>query len=117
MEVPGVVDAPRVVNVRKAELVKRGYRDFEDWASRPGHVYVGRNMNFYVRGAHGSKWANPFSAKKYGLDECLALYANHIRARHEEIRLDLCGAVELGCWCAPNKCHADLLRAVIKTCE
>ena len=57
-----------VVDVHKAELVKRGYRDFADWAARPNHIYVGRNMSFYVPGAHGSKWANPFTVKKYGRD-------------------------------------------------
>ncbi len=42
--------APIVVDVHKEALVKRGYRDFADWAARPGHVYVGRNMSFYVKG-------------------------------------------------------------------
>lgn len=28
-------------------------------------------MSFYVKGANGSKWANPYSVKKYGRDKCM----------------------------------------------
>lgn len=51
----------KVINVKKAELNKLGYRDFEHWQnSSTNHVYIGRNMSHYVKGAVGSKWANPF---------------------------------------------------------
>jgi hypothetical protein len=100
---------PIVVDVHKEALVKRGYRDFADWAARPGHVYVGRNMSFYVKGAVASPWANPFSAKKHGRDECIAMYREWIKDRHDEVRHALSGALELGCWCAPEPCHADVL--------
>jgi hypothetical protein len=39
-----------VVNIRKAILKKEGYTDFEDWAKNTDHVYIGRNMCFYVSG-------------------------------------------------------------------
>ena len=67
-----------IVNVKKQYLIQRGYVDFKDWASKPNHVYIGREMNFYVDGAKGSKWANPFPVKKYGRDKCLELYKEHI---------------------------------------
>ena len=51
-----------------------GYNDFEDWVKNNENVYIGRNMNFYVKGALGSKWRNKFSVKKYGREECLRLY-------------------------------------------
>lgn len=53
-----------VVNVKKEHLKKSGYTDFEDWNNRENHLYIGRNMSFYVKGTYASKWKNPFSVKK-----------------------------------------------------
>jgi len=51
----------KVINCKKNELNKLGYKDFDDWIkSSQDHVYIGRNMSFYVHGAVGSKWGNPF---------------------------------------------------------
>ena len=99
----------KVVNIKKEHLVKSGYKNFEDWASKDNHLYIGRNMNFYVKGAHESKWKNPFSIKKYGLDECLKLYEDHIRNSNLYNQLDELKDKTLGCWCHPNKCHGDIL--------
>ena len=60
-----------VVNVKKAELKKLGYKDFADWNSRENTHYIGRNMSYYVPGAYGSKWGNPFSTKKYTLEKSI----------------------------------------------
>lgn len=115
-----------VISVRKKNLQKLGYQDFEDWAKDPNHLYIGRNMNFYVKGALKSKWANPFSVKKYGRDESLRLYREYILNRQKNNLIDdleeLCGKT-LGCWCRepgtdPNTtvCHGDILKElVIKT--
>jgi len=46
-------------------LVKKGYKDLEDWLKDPNHIYIGRH-NHYVKGATSSKWRNIFSVKKYG---------------------------------------------------
>jgi hypothetical protein len=54
---------PKVVNVTKASLNAIGYSDFLSWSSQPAHVYIGRNMNFYVKGALRSPWANPYTRK------------------------------------------------------
>merc|ERR1712216_495082 len=67
-----------VINVRKAELQKQSFRDFEHWQADARHVYIGRNMSFYVKGALKSKWANPYSVKKYGTEKCLAMYHKRI---------------------------------------
>ena len=56
------------------------------------------------------KWFNPFSVKKYGRDQCLELYENHLRNTPglydclEELK-----GKELGCWCKPNSCHGDII--------
>ena len=99
-----------VVSLKKAQLSKRGYTDFADWASRPGHVYIGRG-NRFVRGAEtSSKWANPFSVKTHGRTKCLELYESHVLG-HPELRgcLEELRGKELGCWCKPEACHGDIL--------
>ena len=68
-----------VISVKKKNLNQAGYKNFEDWAKNKDHLYIGRNMNFYIKGAHESKWKNPFPIKKYGLDMCLELFEKHIR--------------------------------------
>lgn len=68
-------------------------------------VYVGRP----------SKWGNPFKVGVHGKrDECIALYVEWLRTQPELIadaKRELKGKV-LGCWCAPNACHAEILRRV-----
>ena len=39
-----------IVNVKKEKLQKRGIKDFEEWNSKPNTLYIGRNMDFYVKG-------------------------------------------------------------------
>ncbi len=118
----------RVVNVRVNNLRRMGYRDFKDWGSHKDHIYIGRDMNFYVEGAIKSKWHNPYpvkkdkkyktSTKRYTLDESLRLYREHIETNPELINdlHDLVGKT-LGCWCKPNRCHGDILaELVLKYC-
>ena len=45
-----------IINVKKAELNKRGIKDFAEWNSKKNTLYIGRNMSFYVKGATKSKW-------------------------------------------------------------
>ena len=101
----------KVINVKKAELKKLGYGSLVDWLnSSPNHIYIGRNMTHYVPGAVGSKWANPFKVDKYGRDGCLKRYEEHIRSTPELFNsLDELRGRVLGCWCAPEGCHGDVL--------
>jgi hypothetical protein len=98
----------KVVNIRKKELQKRGYDDFEDWNNESHTLYIGRNMNFYVLGTDASKWQNPYTIKKYGLEKSLKLYKKHVKKNLMDSLSELKGK-ELGCWCKPNKCHGDIL--------
>ena len=59
----------RRVDVHKA----MGYENLEHWLEDPQHVYVGRNV-VHVAGASQHEFANRFSVKKYGRDECLRKY-------------------------------------------
>ena len=106
-----------VINVKKIHLQKSGYKDLEDWLKCPNHVYIGREMSFYVKGAKGSKWANPYPVKKYGF-KCLDLYRELILNNKELLDQinELQGKV-LGCWCIEpdnNKCHGTILKEILE---
>ena len=99
-----------VVNIKKKELNKNNYKDFEDWNANSNHLYIGRNMCAYVPGTIGSKWKNPFSLKKFTLETSLEKYEEHIRntpSLYNNLS-ELEGKV-LGCWCKPSQCHGDIL--------
>lgn len=74
----------------------------------PFDVYIGRP----------SKWGNPFSHKDGTLakfkvgsrDEAVEAYARWIQTQPELLAAlpELRGQV-LGCWCAPQRCHGDVL--------
>lgn len=98
-----------VVNVKKEFLIKNGFNNFNDWATNSKHLYIGRNMNYYVKGANGSKWQNPYSSSVHGLDKCLELYEEYVRKGDLYKQLEELDGKILGCWCHPNKCHGDVL--------
>lgn len=80
---------PRVLNQR-------------DLAELPdGAVYVGRP----------SKWGNPYKAGRDGTrEEVIALYeANLLADPFLMSQLDELRGRDLVCWCAPLRCHADVL--------
>ena len=102
-----------VVNVKKQFLNKAGYNNFQDWIKNPNHVYIGRDMSYYVEGAKGSKWGNPFKVNVVGINKCLELYEEYIRNNDQLMKQlnELDGKV-LGCWCVTNdndKCHGNVL--------
>lgn len=101
----------RVINCKKHYLNKLCFRDLEDWLkSNDDHIYIGRDQTRFIKGATGSKWANPFPVKKYGRDRCLELYRDYIKSNPE--LMNSLGELEgkiLGCWCAPEPCHGDIL--------
>lgn len=75
-------------------------------------VYIGRAMYQGGWRLPASKWANPFKLSDYHNDRArvLELYKQHVLAR-----ADLMAALpelrgkRLGCWCAPEPCHGDVL--------
>lgn len=68
-------------------------------------VYIGRP----------TKWGNPYTIGKDGTrEEVIIKYAEYLE-RHPELldaaKKELKGKI-LGCWCAPNPCHGDILLEV-----
>lgn len=104
-----------VVNISKKNLNKLGYDNLEHWLKDKNHIYIGRNMSFYVKGALKSKWHNPYNIKIYSRDKCLELYQKYIietdslYSSIEELK-----GMKLGCWCSPEKCHGDILIAIFE---
>lgn len=45
---------PTRMCIKKDNLIKYGYKDLEDWLSHDNHVYIGRDMSFYVKGVAAS---------------------------------------------------------------
>jgi hypothetical protein len=115
-----------IVNVKKNELVKIGYTDFQDWISTNKNLYIGRDMNFYVKGATASIWQNPYPVAKtdkeykctkprFTLDESLNLYRQHIENNpHLLSKLRELNGKVLGCWCKPGRCHGDVLAELVE---
>lgn len=103
------------VCIKVESLRKNGVNSLEEWLQNPDNVYVGRNC-CYVKGADKSKWANPFPVKKYGLQECLNLYWQHVYSSGLINQINELRNKNLGCWCIPDlgingtaNCHVDVL--------
>ena len=64
-------------------------------------VYIGRP----------SKWGNPFAVGRDGTRvQVIARYEHWVRSQPELIAaLPELEGKTLGCWCAPNACHGDVL--------
>ena len=119
---PAVAVCIKAAHLRK--MTPRAYDNLIAWRRQPNHLYVGRGERVTIKTSKGkkkvvgikaSKWHNPFTVKKYGLDKALRLYRQHLYAdRGDGTRLideidELRGKV-LGCWCTPGEpCHAQIL--------
>lgn len=68
----------------------------------PGRIYVGRP----------SPWGNPYEIGRDGTrEQVLEYYRTHLEAclDHNPYFLDELRDKDLVCWCAPERCHADIL--------
>ena len=94
---------PNIVNLRYVE-------DIEKWIQEGAgnNVYVARKTRHHSR----SNWCNPFRLKDYGFNQekVLDLFEKYLVQNEELIQHlpNLKGKV-LGCWCAPSRCHAEIL--------
>jgi hypothetical protein len=86
------------------------FHHYKRYGLPPGAVYIGRASPRY--GLRASKWANPFMIERDGArDEVIALYERWLRDERPDLMAalpELCGA-DLVCWCAPKRCHGDVL--------
>jgi hypothetical protein len=72
---------------------------------------VGRGSDYEVNIGRPSKWGNPFVIGKHGTrDEVCEQYERWLATQPQLIAaLDELTGKDLVCWCAPLRCHGDLL--------
>lgn len=101
-----------VISIKKNNLVKLGYKNLEEWIKDENNVYIGRNCP-YVSGATESIWKNPFSANKYGRDECIIMFKKYLEKNETLLsNINKLKGKTLGCWCKPEACHGDVLAEI-----
>jgi hypothetical protein len=102
--------------IRPDEL--SGYGSSATWTTDAGEeagprvVHCKREWyDVYVGRGRGSRWGNPFKSPRDGTrEEVIAKYDRWLLGQPELVAAlpELRGKV-LGCWCAPEPCHADVL--------
>jgi hypothetical protein len=78
-------------------------QDLRDWAT---------DANVLLRIDRTSKWGNPFVLPEDGTrDDVIAAYRDHYLPNKPSLiaALDELSGKALGCWCAPDPCHGDVL--------
>lgn len=115
-----------VVNVRCADI-RPQYQNLAEWCKDEKNVYIGRRGVVFISSYQGvrirypprdSVWANPYKIVNDDRDECLRKYREHIISKIDKENLipDLLllkGKI-LGCWCAPEPCHGNILQELIE---
>ena len=109
---------PKLRDVHAKNLRMNGYEDLKDWLSNSKHLYIGRR-NVYV-GVNQSKFHNPYSVKKYGLEESIKLY--YELWKNQDVK-ELLEYEEIGCWCLDYegipisinecRCHGQVLLFIL----
>ena len=92
-----------IVNLRTVENV-------EDWIAKGAgnNVYIARETLHHPR----SEWCNPFKLKDYGYNrgKVLELFKQYIVRNKKLVQnLQKLKGKVLGCWCAPKRCHGEIL--------
>lgn len=91
--------------MKKKMLVHCQHDDYE--------VYIGRGRD--PRSGEAGRWGNPFRIGEDGTrDEVLGKYRLWICKEVEAGRIELSDLAALhgkvlGCWCAPERCHGEIL--------
>lgn len=112
-----------MVNV-KVKYLRPTYHNLKEWMDDPKNVYIGRANVVFIGGQRFPKNASPFSNPyKMGKDgprkEVLQKYEAYIRAYLKrstwlQKQLKQLKGKRLGCWCAPDLCHGDVLVKLLK---
>lgn len=110
----------------KVKFIRPQYANLREWMADPQNVYVGRRGVVFIGRLRfppqDSDFANPFTVKEHGRERALELYRGWLAARMDNEagfvdRLKALKGKNLGCWCKPDACHADILLEVIGRLE
>ncbi len=113
----------RVANC-KVKYIRPKYNNLEEWMNdSENNVYVARGGVVFIDGKRfppqSSKFANPFKTGRDGTSEEVRIkFKAHITKKLETDKslVDELLAMKgknLGCWCHPNYCHANILVEMI----
>jgi len=111
-----------VVNCKVAHI-RPQWQTLAEWIEDHDNIYIGRANIVFIGNRryppNGSPFANPFTIKDYGRDGALVRYEQWIRrelAAKPELAEQLlkCRGKRLGCWCAPEPCHGNILLKIIE---
>ncbi len=107
----------KVVNIRPQ------YQNLKEWMNDSDNVYVGRGGVVFIDGERfpkeNSPFCNPYKIGKDGSrDEVLVKYKEYIKTKltSPDFANKLKGlkGKNLGCWCFPEPCHANILLELLK---
>jgi len=106
----------KVLKVKPEDLTEppRGRVVNMKWRE-PYDVYIGHQMPwrpYFLK--KKSIWANPYAKQLHGekitREECLRLYREYVLSKPELVeKLPGLRGTTLACWCAPERCHGDVL--------
>ena len=107
-----------VVNVKVA-YIRPKYTNLYEWCQDKNNVYIGRARVIFIDGVRypyqDSPFCNPFKIGKDGeREDVLNKYRQHLIKMLNEGTITIDQLLELkgknlGCWCAPEPCHGDIL--------
>lgn len=112
-----------VVNCR-VKYIRPKYQDLREWIADPENVYIGRGRIVYIDGERfppeNSLFANPFKISQ-GIPASVVIqkFREYVENRiqnepnFKSALLALKGKT-LGCWCAPEPCHGNILLELIQ---
>ena len=109
-----------VVNVKVA-FIRPKYNDLKEWCANENNLYIGRRGVVFIDGVRyppqDSDWANPFKiTSKDDRNKVLIKYRKYIlnKLRCNELDIADIYGKRLGCWCAPEQCHGNVLLDILQ---
>jgi hypothetical protein len=114
----------QVVNV-SVKNIRPQWENLRSWAEDKENLYVGRAGIVFIDGVRypkeDSPFCNPYRIGRDG-DRSVVLqkFREYMRTRPDLIAKLMEAAKNkkrLGCWCAPEECHADVLREIISSAQ
>ena len=115
-----------VVNCKVA-YIRPKYKNLKEWTEDPNNVYIGRAGVVFIDKQRfpkkSSNFANPFKINKDGTrEEVIEKYKIYITNKLKEnvlLREELFNmkGKNLGCWCAPEPCHGNILLGLLSSSD
>lgn len=117
---PGVMSDDLLARVRadREAVLARLKRATDPPSRRPVVVHLKREP-FDIRIDRASRWGNPFRIGPDGdRDEVIVKYRQWIGGRPDLLAaLPELRGKRLGCWCAPSRCHGDVLADLVEALD